>query len=177
MDLKKLFFRERSVSKVAATFSDRAHAEMTAREVQRAAALEGSQLQLVRPHDRDWGRKVEPEGVGIWRTAIRAHVTCGIAGLLAGVGLYALLRALELPLVESSPVIALVVALFFPTVFGLMIGGLLTLRPDHDPVIDSVREASSDGRWSLVVHPVNDAQLDAAERVLAVHRVPAFKTL
>ena len=47
-----------------------------ARAVECLPHMQSRQVQLVHPQDKDWGRKVEPEGVGIWRTAVRSHVTC-----------------------------------------------------------------------------------------------------
>lgn len=134
-------------------------------------------MQLVLPHDYQWGKKVEPEGVGIWRTAIRSHVACGVIGLVAGLLIFACLYALGWTSVRTTPGMSLVAMAFFPTLLGLMVGGLLTVRPDHDAVIAPVREAAADGRWSVVVHPVTRRQRAAAIHMLTQTGAHVFSTL
>ena len=46
---------------------------------------------------------------------------------------------------------------------AVMLGGLITLRPDHEPFMRAVREAMGEGRSAVVVHPYDAAQRDAAE--------------
>lgn len=152
MWLRKLLFGERYVTKVAAVYPDAASARRAAADVRASARLTGKQVQVVEPYDRDWARKIEPEGVGIWRTAVRSHVTLGILGLVAGVILFFILWVLPVDAVRSTPLLALVVIGTFGLVFGLMAGGFVTLRPDHDTVVRPVREAAGAGRWAVVVH-------------------------
>ena len=167
MRFSSLFFREHSLSKLAAVYPDAADAEVAARVVKGLPEMQNHQVQVIEPFDREWGRKVEPEGVGIWRTAIRAHVTCGVLGVLAGFALYAGLYLAGVQAVLSTPGVSLVAIVLFTMMFGLMAGGLLTVRPDHDSVVSAVRQAAADGRWSVVVHPVSRRQLSAAEQLLA----------
>lgn len=65
----------------------------------------------------------------------------------------------------------------FGTMFGLMVGGFLTIRPDHEAVIGPVREAMKEGRWAVVVHPTSREQFDASLRVLQHTRAPVATTL
>lgn len=166
MNIIKLFFGERSLSKVAASYDSALDAMSAARKVERLPHMHQRQVQVVHPYDREWGRKVEPEGVGIWRTAVRAHVTCGVLGFMAGLLLYAGLMIGGVEAVRDTPGMSLVAMLLFGTMFGLMVGGLLTIRPDHDAVIQPVREGLATGRWAVVVHPASRRQFDQALRVL-----------
>lgn len=177
MNISKLFFGERSLSKVAAVYETEAAAESAAAQVGQLQDIQSRQVQLVRPLDPEWGRRLEPEGVGIVRTAIRAHVSCMIVGLTAAVLLFLGLWAAGVTAILSTPVMSLVAMLLFGAMFGLMVGGLLTMRPDHDAVVAPVREAVKQGRWSVVVHPSSRSQLAEAVRTLGQTGVPIFQTL
>ena len=50
----------------------------------------------------------------------------------------------------------------FGCVFGLLLGGLLALRPDHVLLISNLRKALNAGSWAVVVHPVGATQVQAA---------------
>ncbi len=177
MDLSRLFFGERSLSKVAAVYESEAAAQSAARQVTDLPDIEGRQVQMVRPFDPEWGRRLEPEGVGIWRTAVRAHVTCSIVGMsLAALGFVALWAA-GVTAIVTTPVMSLVAMVMCGLMFGLMAGGLITIRPDHDAVVAPVREAVTNGRWSVVVHPSSRSQLAETVRTLGQTGVPIFQTL
>lgn len=177
MQLSRLFFRECSLSKVAATFQDRADAESAAQTLLGLTGMHDRQVQLVQPGDRDWGRKVEPEGVGIWRTAVRAHLTCGFMGLAAGVLLFAAFYVAGVQAVLTTPGMGIVAVAMFGAMFGLMLGGALTLRPDHGAVIAAVQRAMASGMWSVVAHPATRSQMADAEVLLARTGAPIARTL
>jgi hypothetical protein len=177
MNIMKLFFGERSLSKVAAAYDSAADAMQAAQQVERLPHMHRRQVQVIHPHDKDWGRKVEPEGVGIWRTAIRAHVTCGALGLTAALLLFAGLYFSNVEAVVFTPGMSLVAMLLFGLLFGLMAGGLLTMRPDRDAVVRPVAEAADQGRWTVVVHPSSRQQFKAAVKALRFTGVPVASTL
>jgi hypothetical protein len=177
MDISKYFFSEHSLSKVAAVYDNEAAAHGAALRVARLPQMRSRQVQVVRPFDRDWGRRVEPEGVGIWRTAVRAHVACTVIGLGAAFLIFLGLWAGGVTAVVTTPGMSLAALLLFGTMFGLMAGGLLTMRPDHDAVVVPVREAVSAGRWSVVVHPSSRRQLADTADALGDTGVAIFRTL
>ncbi|MEN1927338.1 hypothetical protein [Luteimonas qiangzhengi] len=154
---------EVSDSKVAAIFDSESNARSCARQLRDALRLRQSQVQVITRHDRHPGRKMEPEGRGIFRTIITAHAKLGVAGLVLGVLVFALLYASGLELVTASPRFAAALIIGYGGVFGLMAGGLVSLRPDHDPYIEKVREALAEGRSAVVVHAFNANQRDAAQ--------------
>jgi len=164
MSFKTSLFGERSLTKVAAVFDTRDAAEIAVQRLQEVPGMSASQVQLVGPSDRSGGvaaplsRKLEPEQAGIWRTLIRAHIVTGSIGAVAGCMLYLAFRWEHHPAILSSPLLSLVVMIFFGGIFGMMVGGLLTLRPDHYRVMASVRKALKRGRWAVVSHPVNTQQ-------------------
>ena len=49
---------------------------------------------------------------------------------------------------------------------GLILGGLVTLRPDHELLINRVKEGLRMGRWVVVVHPTNPDQTTRALTML-----------
>jgi len=171
------FFRERSLSKVVAIFRQPEAAEHARDQVKSAAGLEDRQLLVVGPRDPQWGRKVEPEGVGIARTAVRAHLTCGLAGLSLALVAWSFLYLADVVVIASTPLPSLIALALFGTMLGLMLGGALTIRPDHDAMIDKVRQATRSGRWALVVHPVSRTQFDLALAILQATGVPVARTL
>ena len=177
MRIVRWFFRERSLSKVAATYPDSRRALRARDRVETSAGIERRRVHLVGPFDRGWGRKVEPEGVGIARTAIRAHLTCGAIGLAAALALYLALRANDVPAIVSTPWLSLLAMLFFGAVFGLMAGGLLTIRPDHEPLIARIGEATRTGHWTVVVHPVTRDELERSMRALESTGAAVVRTL
>lgn len=172
MRLKHLLFGERSLTKVAALFASKGQAESVAREVKRAAHLDDPQVYLLGPSDDSavpspaFSRKLEPEQAGIWRTLIRAHIVMGVVGGAIGVLIWVGLLAAGNVAVKSTPGMSLFGFVAFAGAIGLLVGGVLTVRPDHSLVITTVRRAIRQGRWALVVHPLTQKQLDVALREL-----------
>ncbi len=166
MNATSLLFGEHSLSKVAAAYDDFATASAAAQQVVRLPDIQRRQVQLVEPYDSAWGRKVEPETTGIWRTVLRAHATCGVVGVVAGSMLFAVLYVSGVAPVVDAPAVALVAMMMIGAMLGLMVGGLVTMRPDHEAVIRPVREAADAGRWTVVVHPETSQQFDLAVRQL-----------
>ena len=177
MSLKTSLFGERSLTKVAAVFDNRDSAETAVQRLKQVPGMNASQVQLVGPNDTSGvveaplSRKLEPEQAGIWRTLIRAHIITGAMGAVAGCALYLGFRWAQHPAILSSPLLSLGVLIFFGSIFGMMVGGLLTLRPDHYRVMASVRKAIKRGRWAVVSHPVNPRQTTLVMNELR-HRSP-----
>lgn len=165
MDIKHTIFGERSLTKVAAVFDNHDAAEHAVQRLKHAGMAE-SQVNLVGPadlagaSDAPISRKLEPEPTGIWHTLIRVHVFTGALGAIAGALLYLGFVLAGNDAILSSPYISLWTLLAFGAVFGLLVGGLLSLRPDHYRVISSVRKAVARGRWAVVSHPVDHRQIE-----------------
>jgi hypothetical protein len=162
--LKQALFGEQSVTKVAGLFASHSGADSAAHSLLDNSGLTTSQVSVLGPPDGETsrdavlGRAVKPEQRGIGQTLIRAHVTMGIMGLLAGLALYGVLTAMGNPALRSTPVMGLVVLVGFGVTFGLMLGGVVSLRPDHSRVIGLVRRGLQSGKWAVVAHPLDAAQ-------------------
>lgn len=168
---------ELSNSKLAAVFPHEGSARAAAQVVSAALSLGSAQVQVITPVESHPGRKLEPESRGIWRTIVVAHVRLGIAGAVAGVLLFAVLYAMGLPFIVNSPVAAGLVLLFFGTIAGLMLGGLVSLRPDHDRYVEATRHAMAAGNTTVVVHAFSADQRDQAAELLRAHGGEVTSTL
>lgn len=168
---------ELSNSKVAAVFPRAADAHEAARAVAAALSLGSGQVQVITPAEPHAARKLEPESRGIWRTILTAHLKLGIAGTVVGLLVFAALHAYGLPFIVQSPVAAALVLLFFGAVAGLMLGGLVALRPDHDRYVEATRDAMAAGNTTVVVHAFTSSQADDAAGFLRAQGGDVTSTL
>ncbi|MGC3964870.1 MAG: hypothetical protein QM803_16555 [Rhodocyclaceae bacterium] len=161
-----MLFGERSLTIVAALFDNLESARRAAEHVRSASSMQAGQVKLVAPADPAFDAKLEPEQTGIAHTLIRTHIVLGAVGLVAGVLLAVVLQRADLALFAQSPGRSLFVLALLGLFFGMMVGGFVSLRPDHDMVIEKVRWGSASGRWAVVTHPVSSVQKKQAEDVL-----------
>lgn len=161
-----LIFGERSLTKVAALFNDADSARAAQMQLRGTSDMSDAQIRIVAPNDPSFEIKLEPEPVGVRRSMVHAHAFFGTVGLIGGVLLALVLHAAKIPAVLASPIATVLVCCSFGTVFGLMVGGFVAARPDHDLVIESVRSGLREGRWAVVTHPMNAAQKRDALRAL-----------
>ncbi|MDX5446115.1 MAG: hypothetical protein LPJ87_08665 [Zoogloeaceae bacterium] len=174
--LKSVFFGERSVTKVAGLFDSNEVAQHAAQNLIDHSPLDASQVRVLGPSDtiatygsgvgRGIGRAVEPEQQGIWRTLIKSHLAAGVLGMLAGGLVFVLLMAIGFQAVVSTPGLSLLALAGFGLMFGLMVGGALSLRPDHGRVITVVRHGLEHGQWAVIAHPRDARQTHLAVKAL-----------
>lgn len=169
--IRKLIFGERSITKIAALYASPSEAD-AARA--RMLAAGWSQMQVVRLNPADaresrrsiLGRGMAPESHGIFRTLLRAHLFTGIVGLAVGVAAWLTVRTARHPFIADSPTLSLIAFAFFGTVVGLMVGGLISLRPDHSRLINNVRESLRSGDHAVIAHPFDEKQAEQAVETL-----------
>lgn len=157
---------EQASTKIAALFDTKSAASNAAERVCYEAHLRHGQVRLVHPYEAHFGRKLEPENDGIVRTAVRSHLMLGVLGAVIGLAVVGILHRQEVEAVVDSPGLAAGAAMFLGAVFGMLLAGLMTARPDHQLVITPVREAVQHGRWALLVHPTTPQQCNDALRAL-----------
>lgn len=129
--------------------------------------FERDHINVVTPNDKHFEEKLEPDQAGIARTLLVSHLVFGLIGLLVGLILSALLTLFGPPLAQSSPMfttIALALICFF---IGLIFAGLVSIRPDHDPIIESTRHAIRSGCWAVVVHTLDKDEMYRAKIVMS----------
>ena len=158
---------EVSNSKVSAVFASEGAARAAAQRLKAEVGLTDAQVQVVTPHDHDPGRKMQPESHGIFRTILIAHARLGLAGAALGAIAWFVLRAMGAAMIVHTGLLTLVVLVIGGAMLGLMLGGLVALRPDQDAYLVSVREALREGRCAVVVHAFDGDQKTRADAVLA----------
>ena len=164
-------------SKLAAVFANRRAAQDAADALVSSTDLQQAQVKVIRPDSADVAIKLEPEGRGIWRTIVRAHAKLGVLGAVLGLVAFGVLYAAGVPMVVQSPVAAGLVLLGFGATAGLMLGGLVALRPDHDRYVQATRDAMEEGRSTVVVHALSGEQQQAAADFLASRGGEVTRTL
>jgi len=168
---------EVSNSKLAAVFDSRRAARDAAIALCRELDVAAPQVKLISPDSADVDIKLEPEGGGIWRTIVRAHLWLGIWGAILGLIAFALLYWGGVPFIVQSPVAAILALLFFGATGGLLLGGLVSLRPDHDRYINATHEAMEHGRTTVVVHALSSEQRSRAAAFLSARGADVTQTL
>ena len=105
--------------------------------------LPRTEVALVHPHDVDLARRMEPESPGIWRTAGWSHLVLGLAGLVLGAAVAATLVRTGWSAAVQSPMLATLFLSNLGLLAGLMVAGLLTLRPGRSRVFTSIRKRAA----------------------------------
>jgi hypothetical protein len=91
--------------------------------------------------------------------------------------LYLIMLAHGSDLVRDSMLMAWLAMAGFGGTFGLLIGGLLSMRPDHGVLITLVRRGLESGQWAVIAHPFNAEQTHRAVDLLQLdhaHIVRSF---
>lgn len=161
-----LLFGEHSLTKVAAVFDQAQDARNAAEHVIQDGHLRSEKVKVVGPGVPGVGRKLEPEERGIVHTLIRSHTSLGILGLIVGLLIGGALILAGVGWAVASPFYTVGLAAIFGALGGMMTGGFISIRPDHDVLITKVEEAVHDGHWAVIVHPENHDEEERAVDVL-----------
>jgi len=179
----KGMFGEKSLTKVVGVFPDKAQADAAASQVLKAPGMLLDQARVLGPQDARMSRReifsrtLEPEQRGIYKSIFITHGVTGLVGAVVGLLLYVWLLRSGHPAVASSPLLAFIPIVGFATTFGLLLGGLMTIRPDHVWLITKVRGALKHNRWAVVVHPLDPDQREAAKAALGASGGQVLSTL
>lgn len=163
--------------KVAAVFENEADAKAAAAEIVRETSLADTQIFVVGPNDRHPGWELEPEDRGIWKTFVRAHIWLGFFGMVFGVVLFFVLYGLSIGFVVANPLASIAIFVSFSGIFGMMLGGLITLRPDHMPYVSVATSALRRRKYVVAVHATSLSQLNEAKAQLKKFNVQTVSTL
>jgi len=168
---------EVSDHKVAGLIDDEAGAHDIAAAVRTETGLNEAHVKVLSPGDGGVGRSLEPESRGILRTIIRTHLWLGLAGAVVGLLAFGIMIALDVQFIVLSPWWSAFLLTGFGTVGGMMLGGVVSLRPDHGPYISASREALKQGKHVVVVHATSTDELKQAEAILQANEGETVRTL
>jgi hypothetical protein len=157
---------ERYTSKVGAEFGGLEQADRAVERLKASAGIDASQIRIVGPNDPSLDRKLEPEPRGVAKTIVRSHVILGAAGLLVGLIAAFVLEQSGIALFAWSAPYTYGTFGFVGAMLGMLLAGLFSVRPDHDPLITRVKEGVRAGRWYLLVHTRNDSEKSRAKQTL-----------
>lgn len=173
---------EKSLTKVVGLYADAQHAQAAAAKAQYLYGIAPGQVRLLGPQDAKnthrnlFDCSMEPEQRSIFKTLFQAHGVTALAGAMGGLLLFFWLMDSGQPMVLSSPWLAAMALIGFGIIFGLLLGGLIALRPDHIQLITTVRSALAHNRWALVLHPSNAEQTRTAKDFLAATGAEVLST-
>lgn len=169
MSEQNLLSAEEFSHKVSAEYDNQQSADRAVQLLVEKAQIPRQQIDIVNPQDPFIARKLEPEVTGIRRTLVRSHLVFGGAGFALGIVLSIILTTIGPTLTQASPLFTFIAVIFLCTSLGLLLAGLVALRPDHDPLIAKTRTAAQNGQWTVVVHCASQAQQERANET--VHSV------
>lgn len=125
-------------------------------------------INIVRPDDKNISKKIEPESHGIAKTIVKSHGWLGLIGMIVGILIATFLVASGPEMTQSSPLFTYLVFIFFGLIFGMMLAGLISIRPDHDPLITKTIETSQEHRWTVVVQTDDQDDIDLVKELLEI---------
>ncbi|MDP2636343.1 MULTISPECIES: ABC transporter permease [unclassified Pseudoalteromonas] len=157
---------EDHATKVAAVFESEEQANRGFETLSQDAQFEQSNINVIAPHDNNFGEKVEPEDKNIGKTLLKTHIVFGVIGLVVGLVISTAFLFIGVGFIQNF-VFETYAGISTVTIFiALLVAGLMSIRPDHDPLINNVRKATSTGKWVLIVHTDSGEKTEKAETLL-----------
>ncbi|MDX1693937.1 MAG: hypothetical protein R3208_09240, partial [Ketobacteraceae bacterium] len=132
----------------------------------RVEGFQPGQIEIIAPDTDQMGDKLEPEQNNIARTAARAHLIFGGLGVVGSIVVAGLLIAYGPAFASANPGFTLMASAIIGLFVGLIAGGVVSLRPDHDRFLMKVLTAKAKNHWTVVVHAENREQKLAAWKVI-----------
>ncbi|MFA3791449.1 hypothetical protein AB6T38_10055 [Aliiglaciecola sp. SL4] len=164
--MKTNIIQERHPSKLVGVYENETTAKKAAEKLISDAELTNDELAIVSPKDRHFASKIEPETKAVGKTLLASHLMLGLIGMVIGLLVASSLIIAGIQFAVSSPVMLTIATATLGTFMGLLVAGAISLRPDHDSVVNEARDASSYNKWSVVVHAKNKQQIQQAKKVI-----------
>ncbi|GAC13802.1 hypothetical protein [Aliiglaciecola lipolytica] len=157
---------EHHPSKIVGVYENESTAKQTAKRLVDEGGVLADEINIVSPQDKKFESKVEPETKAIGRTLIASHMMLGLIGLSIGLLVGTALIIAGIQLATSSPVMLLIATGTLGTFMGLLVAGAVSLRPDHDSVVNDTRYAKNHKLWSVVVHTKDREHTKQAKQLM-----------
>lgn len=168
---------EESDHKVAGIFGHAERLQECRDQLVRSIERVEQRLEPLEPGQESPAWLLEPEPRGIWHTLVRAHLWLSLAGVVAAGLAFAVLIALDVAFVAQNPWASAISLIVFGAIGGALLGGLVTIRPDHTTYIARVRAALDDKRHVLVIHAADRAQMKEVRKCVERHADETVATL
>jgi hypothetical protein len=143
---------EKFPSKVVASFSTHVEAKEAATTLLLTEEVAASQIKIVAPEDQNADRKLQPEARAIESTFFSKHFYYGASGLFAGLALSALAITWGPEAFTASPLLTAITVTWVTFLSSLMLAGAVTLRMDHDLILNHAQRTSDQGMYLVVAH-------------------------
>jgi hypothetical protein len=151
---------------ISSSFAQYSDARAAVGALRRQAAFAEDEIDLIEPGDPAVDRKFLPDSASVRRSLVRWHLVLGAAGLaVGGIAAIVLIKA-DLDPFALSPGYTFLVTVFFGTLAGLLLGGLVSIRPDQGRAAAEIKDLGAEGCWTVVVHCRNQEQAAVARRLL-----------
>jgi len=166
MNNHDVLFGEDYSHKVSAQYNSQEAADQAVEILVNKAQIPRFQIRVVKPYDPNMASKIEPESKGIARTLAKSHKVLGIGGLVFGLVLAAVLVMVGPEMTRASPMFTFIALGFLFTFLGLLLAGVISLRPDNDPMLEQTRTATDTGHWTVIAHCTDlDQQTRAKDNI------------
>ena len=158
---------EHHAGMVSGIFCSEAEAKNAVESLVKEGDFESSHIDMVAPDDKEFEKKIEPESDGVGTTLFKSHIILGATGFLAGLLMAAFFTVLGPKFIQSSPMFSTIAFGLIGLFLGLIVAGVITLRPDHDGVINDTRQAIRSGLWAVVVHTADREEMYRAKIMMS----------
>jgi len=156
---------EKHTGRVAAIYGNESAAKAAKQKLIDNGIPPGT-INIVRPDDSNISKKIEPDSHGIAKTIVKSHGWLGLFGMIAGVLIATILVTSGPEMTQSSPMFTYIVFIFFGLIFGMMLAGAISIRPDHDPLITKTIESSQEHQWTVIVQTDDRDDIDLVKQLL-----------
>ena len=167
---------EKHTGRVAAVYSDRDSAN-AAKQKLIDNGISPDVINIIQPDDVNISRKLEPVSHGIAKTIVKSHGWLGLIGMIIGVLIATALVIVGPEMTQSNPLYTYFVFVFFGVTFGMMVAGIVSLRPDHDPLITKTIEASHEHHWTLIVQTDDHKEINLIKNLLKGSAISMRETI
>ncbi len=168
---------EKFPHRVSAVFPNQKAADEASEALGNEARLDREQIELVEPDDPGLERKVEHETTNIAWTLARSHVGLGVIGFIVGLVFAAVLWGAGFDFATARPGWLFILAGAVGAVIGLLAAGLVTVRPDHEPMILRAEQASERGQWTVVAYARDEDEKHRVDEILGERSVRVTESL
>lgn len=152
--------------KIAAVFEQHNAAKAAHHTLIDYGHFDKKDVDIIAPGDNEARDKIEPETQAIGQTLFVSHLLLGGIGAAVGIAVALLLINIGPLFAQSSPILTLLTLSLMGSFFGLFVAGLVTLRPDHDPLINETLAAIRENKWAVIVQAKDSGDQQRAWQLL-----------